>query len=116
MIDLTSEQMADFETLYNYLRVETSLPDRADAIIAGGSGTLTDMADRAVELYREGRAPLIIFSGFSHPDFQVGEAEMLASIAIESGVPRDVIATETKATNTGLNIILSAKILTEKKD
>ena len=108
---LTDDNTRDFAKIYDYLRLESTLPDAADAIVVGGSGTRTDMADRAAELYKLGIAPYIIFSGFAHPNYGVNEAELLKTRAIELNVPESAIATESSATNTGLNIILSAKRL-----
>lgn len=113
MVHLTLEQMNDFTKVYDYLRVESEIPVTADAIIAGGSGTRVDMAERAAELYHEGRAPIIVFSGFSHPKFNVNESALLADRAKQLGVPGDAILCEPNATNTGLNVILAQKILQE---
>lgn len=54
--------------IYDYLCVETPLPERADAIVVGGSYSWTDMADRAAQLYLRG-APLLIVSGFAQSGF-----------------------------------------------
>lgn len=97
--------------IYDYMNVKTRPPKRADAIVAGGAGTRVDMAERAAELYLEHRAPTIVFSGFAHPRFGVNEANLLAEKAIELGVPESAILREMRATNTGLNIQLSAEIL-----
>lgn len=110
-MQLSQAQKLDFEKIYNYLRVESPIPARADVIIAGGSGTRTDMADRAAELFHEGVASRIIFSGFSHPKFDVNESELLARRARQLGVPEGAIICEPKATNTGLNIRLSEEAL-----
>lgn len=111
---LTAEQRRDFATVYEYLRMESGLPKSADAIVVGGAGTRTDMADRAAEIYLKGVAPLIVFSGFAHPDFGVNEAKLLKSKATDLSVPEGAIITETQATNTGLNIVLSAKKLNQQ--
>ena len=89
------------------------MPEAADAIVVGGSGTRTDMAMRAAELYHQGIAPIIVFSGFAHPEFGTNESELLKSYAIEHGVPEKAIITESLAMNTGLNVVLSAQKLKE---
>ncbi len=114
MVTLTDDQRKDFETIYNYLRVETEIPPRCDAIVAGGSGTRNDMADRAAELYHQRVAPLIVFSGFKHPKFDVNESEYLAERAKQLGVPGTAIICEPCAMNTGLNIQLAEKALKER--
>lgn len=109
--ELTPEDTRNFIEIYNYMHVETKLPKTADAIVAGGAGSRVDMAERAAELFHEGRAPVIVFSGFAHPAFGINESKLLAKRAIELGVPSDRILQEDRATNTGLNIQLSAQLL-----
>lgn len=79
----------------------------------------TSVADRAAELFQKGYTPLIIFSGafgkYTTGIFPKPEAEVLADIAIEKGVPPDKIIIENKSTNTGENILFSKKILEDKK-
>ena len=111
MIELTAEQAADFTALYDYLRVDSKLPQKADVIVVGGSGVRVDMAEHAAELYTQGRAPVIVFSGFAHPKFNINEAEIMAKRAQELGVPSEAIIVEQHATNTGLNIQLSERAL-----
>ena len=114
MRKLSNEQMCDFRTIYDYLRVDTPVLPSADAIVVGGSGTRVDMADRAAELFHQGIAPIIVFSGFSHPKFDVNESELLADRAKELGVPESAIICEPRATNTGLNIKLAESALRER--
>lgn len=111
---LNTSQFRDFETIYNYLHIESVVPDKADAIIVGGSGPRGDMAERAAQLYLGGVAPWIVMSGFSNPNHGVVEAEFMANRAIELGVPRRAIFREGRATNTGLNIKLSASLLKDR--
>jgi len=111
---MTERQRQNFEAIYNYLWVESLLPSTADVIVVGGSGTRTDMADRAVELYHQGIAPIIVFSGFAHPKFGINEADMLADYANAHGVPENAIIREPRATNTGLNIRLTQVALRER--
>ena len=65
----------------------------------------TDTIDRfygGVDLYKAGKAPLLIFTDAWlpwRPDAQ-SEGEMLADFAAELGVPRDHILTTAKVTNT----------------
>jgi uncharacterized SAM-binding protein YcdF (DUF218 family) len=56
----------------------------------------------------------VVVSGFAHPDFDVNEAELLASRATKLGVPAEKIIIEPRATNTGLNIILAADALKKR--
>jgi len=70
--------------------VEDAL-DRADAIIVlSDDNFYADRATRAAELYREGKAPLIVASGRRlRPN--AGIAELMEHDLVERGVPRDKI-------------------------
>ncbi len=78
----------------------------------------TRVAESAVEVYKQGYAPYILFSGGSgkltKDIFNKPEAEVFADIAIELGVPQDAILIENKSTNTGENVIFSKQLLQEK--
>ena len=113
-VRLTDEQRHDFSAIYDYLRIESDLPSPVDVIVVGGAGPRVDMADRAAELYVNGVAPIVVFSGFAHPDFGINEAELLRDRAVKLGVPSEAISIETRATNTGLNIVLSAEMLSRQ--
>ena len=70
--------------------VEDAL-DRADAIIVlSDDNFYADRATRAAELYREGKAPLIVASGRRlRPN--AGIAELMEHDLVERGVPRDKV-------------------------
>lgn len=75
----------------------------------------TRVAERAAELYLEGYAPLIVFSGglgrLTDTLWTEAEADKFARIAVEMGVPENRILTENRSTNTGENIALSYQLL-----
>lgn len=85
-------------------------PEPADVIIALGSYDLR-VADRAADLYREGLAPWLVFTGksgnWTEGRYAASEAETFAERAIALGVPRDAIIIEPEATNIGENIRFS---------
>ena len=95
-------------------------PQPADAIIvfAGGAGEsgqagggYQERVKQAVELYKAGFAPRMIFSsGFV---FAFEEAQMMRGLAQENGVPPEAIVLETHATNTYQNVVLTNQILTQ---
>ena len=95
-------------------------PVPADAIVvfAGGAGEsgqagggYQERVKQAVDLYREGYAPKMIFSsGFV---FAFQEAEIMRGLAVASGVPVEAIILETKARNTYENVMLSRQILAD---
>jgi hypothetical protein len=67
---------------------------KADCIIVLGSHD-TRVAERGAELFLEGLAPIIVFSGFlgtlTLGNWTRPEAEIFAEIAIKMGVPEDKI-------------------------
>ncbi len=90
---------------------------KADCIFVLGSHD-TRVADRAVDLFFEGYAPYILFSGgygnFTEGVFTKPEADLFADIARERDVPEENILIENKSTNTGENIQFSQKLLRER--
>ena len=79
----------------------------------------TRVAEYAGELYHQGVAPYIVFSGgvgrFTEGNFERSEAETFAAIARDAGVPDSDIIIEKHATNTGENVRFTHKLLTERK-
>lgn len=102
--------------LWDYHHVGHSLR-KADCIIGLGSHD-TRVAERAAELWREGWAPLVVFSGhlgsLTSGTWTRSEAEVFADAAAAKGVPRERILTEARSTNTGENVDFSRQLLTER--
>lgn len=73
------------------------------------------VARYGAELFLDGWAPLLIFSGnvgaLTEGMFARSEAEAFGRIAIEMGVPAANILLETEATNTGENVKLTRTLL-----
>ena len=90
---------------------------KSDCILVLGSHD-TRVAERGAELYLQGYAPVLIFSGglgkLTEGVWTETEADKFAKIAIEMGVPKEAILIENKSTNTGENIIFSKKLLESK--
>lgn len=76
------------------------------------------MAERGAEVFLDGWAPLIVFSGnlgaLTSAIWQRPEAETFADVAIAMGVPRERILVEKGSTNTGENVDLSRRLLLER--
>lgn len=89
----------------------------ADVIIVLGSYD-TSVAERAVDLYNEGLAPYVVFSGgfgrHTEGVFEKSEAEVFADVAKSRGLPESCILIENKSANTGENIRFSKRLLLEK--
>jgi len=92
--------------------------EKSDCILALGSHDLR-VADRAAELYLEGWAPLLIFSGglgnLTKEIWNEPEADQFAAIAKRKGVPEAAILIENRSTNTGENIIFTQQLLRDKQ-
>jgi uncharacterized SAM-binding protein YcdF (DUF218 family) len=93
-------------------------PEKADCILALGSHDLR-VAERAADIYHEGWAPLIIFSGglgnLTQHVWTEPEADQFARIAELRGVPKKDILIENKSTNTGENILFTQLLLQAKQ-
>jgi len=114
MVNNKSLQLA--KKLWNYHHMHHTL-ERSDCILALGSHDLR-VAERAAQLYLEGWAPMIIFSGglgnFTKEMWTEPEADQFAAIAINMGVPAASIFIENKSTNTGENILFTQQLLGQK--
>ncbi|EEX89588.1 conserved hypothetical protein [Brucella ceti M644/93/1] len=97
----------DYHCIYDPL-------EGADIIIGLGSYD-PRVAERASDLYLEGLAPWLIFTGRSGRGtdklYKASEAEAFAEIAIRRGVPERAIIIEPNATNIGENIRFSREKL-----
>ena len=101
------------------LRV-TAPPAPVDAIVvfAGGvgesgraGGGFQERVTQAIELYRAGHAPRMVFSsGFV---FTMREAEVMKAVAVANGVPPEAILLEESASNTRENVVFTKRILDE---
>lgn len=104
------------KTIWDYMLMNQEL-EKADAILVLGSSDLRK-AEYAAQLYHEGWAPLLIFSGGEGRTttglWGMTEAEKFASVAMEYGVPEAAILLENRSTNTGENIRFTKQLLEEK--
>lgn len=105
----------DALVLWHYHQVHHE-PVESDLIFVLGSNDLR-VADRAAELFHQGLAPRILFSGGTGrltEGWTETEAEQFAARARELGVPDEAILIENRSTNTGENIRFSRELLLEK--
>ncbi|HOM02605.1 MAG TPA: YdcF family protein [Acetivibrio sp.] len=95
------------QILWDYLRMNHKLA-KSDCIIVLGSHD-TRVAKRGAEIFLEGFAPLIVFTGgygkLTKHIWNNTEAEKFARIAMDMGVPEECILIENKSSNTGENIL-----------
>lgn len=113
---ITKEVLTLARQLWDYHHMQHPL-EKADCIFALGSHDLR-VANRAAELYLQGWAPLVIFSGglgnVTRGVWTTPEADLFAAIAIQMGVPENAILVENKSTNTGENILFTQQLLQQK--
>lgn len=90
----------------------------ADLIFVLGNED-TDCAVLAAELWHRGVAPLIAVSGATGRNtrgvLRRSEAELFADTARAHGVPADAMLLETRATNTGENVLFTRALLADRK-
>ena len=101
------------QILWDYLGMHQT-PEKADVIV--GFGNFNDnIARRAAELYLQGYAPKILFSGGLGRNTKnllpEPEADRFARVAMECGVPEADILREDKSTNTKENILFTREML-----
>jgi len=113
---INEETLRLAKKLWDYHHVNHTV-EKAEFILVLGSHDLR-VADRAAELYFEGWASMIIFSGglgnFTKEMWTETEADKFAAIAIKMGVPKESILVENKSTNTGENILFTQQLLAQQ--
>jgi uncharacterized SAM-binding protein YcdF (DUF218 family) len=104
------------ETIWNYHQLNHQL-EKSDAILVLCSYDL-GVARRGAQLFLEGWAPLLIFSGgfgtITKRFWREAEADQFARIAVELGVPEENILIENQSTNTGENIRFTRQMLSDR--
>lgn len=101
----------NLKIIWDYMHLNMK-PRKADCIVGFGNYNIA-IAVRAAELYHQGWAPKILFSGGlgrnTDQRWSGSEAARFAEIAAEEGVPREDIILEDQSTNTAENILLTRK-------
>ena len=102
--------------LWDYMHLKHELAS-SDVILVLGSNDLR-VAAHAADLYLQGLAPHLVFSGnvgrLTEGVFKKTEAEAFAEVAMAKGVPASAILLEPRSTNTGENIDFSRELLASK--
>jgi uncharacterized SAM-binding protein YcdF (DUF218 family) len=103
------------ETVWRYHQLRHPLV-KADAILVLCSHDKM-VAEHGAQLFLDGWAPLLIFSGglgaITKTMWREPEADQFATIAAGMGVPRDRILVENRSTNTGENVHFTRALLRE---
>ncbi|MFD6325377.1 YdcF family protein [Streptomyces sp. NPDC058442] len=112
---ISTQDWADTRRLWEYHQMGHSLRPCSVAIGLGSHDL--GVADTAVDLYKRGMAPLLVFTGATSPTTRDrmprGEAVHYQERALELGVPSSAVLVEPRARNTGENIRFSRDLLEE---
>ncbi|WP_435974793.1 YdcF family protein [Streptomyces sp. Qhu_M48] len=112
---ISTQDWADTQRLWDYHQMGHT-PRPCSVAIGLGSHDL-GVADAAVDLYKQGMAPLLVFTGATSPTTRErmprGEAVHYRERAIELGVPDSAVMVEPRARNTGENIRFSRDLLAD---
>lgn len=109
------EYLKPLQVIWDYLRLGEE-PQKADCIVGFGNFNV-NIARRAAELYHQGYAQKILFTGGLGRNtlgmLPEPEAVRFAKVAMECGVPEEDIILEDKSTNTAENIRFTHDLLKE---
>lgn len=110
------EYLKHLQVLWDYLKLDQQ-PEKADCIVGFGNFN-TNIARRAAQLYLDGIAPKILFTGGLGRNTEgllpEPEAVRFARVAREMGVPAEDILLEDRSTNTAENILFTRQMLQER--
>lgn len=112
---ISTQDWEDTRLVWDYHQMGHA-PRPCSVAIGLGSHDL-GVAEAAVDLYRRGMAPLLLFTGATSPTTRErmprGEAVHYRERALELGVPSSAVLVEPRARNTGENIRFSRELLEE---
>ena len=107
------DYLQDLQVIWDYLGMHQQLR-QADCIVGFGNFN-TNIARRAAELYHQGYAPRILFTGGLGRNTEgmlpEPEAVRFAKTAMDCGVPREAILLEDRSRNTKENIEFTRDLL-----
>ena len=107
------EYLKPLQVIWDYLRLGEE-PQKADCIVGFGNFNV-NIARRAAELYHQGYADKILFTGGLGRNtlgmLPEPEAVRFAKVAMECGVPESALIMEDKSTNTAENIRFTHDLL-----
>ena len=107
--------MENVKILWDFMHMNHQ-PEPADVIVGFGCYD-EDIPKRCAELWHQGYAPYVCFSGGLGRNtdklWTKSEAERFAAIAVAEGVPEDRIILENKSTNSAENLLFTPKVLAE---
>jgi uncharacterized SAM-binding protein YcdF (DUF218 family) len=86
--------------------------EKVDAIVVVSGGDNNARISKGVQLYKEGWAPILMYSGAA-AEGEVSNAEAMKNISAKMGVPKKNIVIEEESKTTVENAQFSAKIIKE---
>ena len=105
----------NLKVIWDYMKLDMAL-ESGDCVVGFGCYN-DDIALRCAQLYRDGYAPRVLFTGGLGRNtlglWTQTEAERFASIAMDAGVPREDIIIENRSTNSAENILFTHAKLEE---
>lgn len=111
------EYLTHLQVIWDFLCLAQP-PRKADVIVGFGNFN-TDIARRAAELYHQGLAPKILFTGGLGRNTEgllpEPEAVRFGRVAMECGVPEQDILLEDRSTNTKDNILFTRQLLEDRQ-
>ena len=110
-IFLSPNDLVDCETKPN----DKTGCEKADAIVAVSGGYTLARTKSAIELYKNGWADLVIFSGAAADPDSPSNAAVMKEEAIAAGIPSDAILVEEHSKNTQENAVNTEELI-EKYD
>ena len=103
--------------IWDYHHVNQPL-EKTDCLFVLGSNDIR-VAEYASDLFLQGYAPLVVFSGgigeLTKNMFPRSEADIFAELAMKRGVPKENIIIENTSTNTGENISFTRELLKKRE-
>ena len=110
---MTDAVYRDLAVLWDWMGMHTP-PGPADVIAAFGCYD-EQIPLRAAELWRQGYAPVVVFSGGLGRNtdglFSTTEAARFAAIAIKAGLPESAVLLEDKSKNSAENLLFTKALL-----
>lgn len=116
--DLQAEELNDHQkTSLLYQHIEDDFHSGDFIFVPGSSKAVEYRLPKAIQLYKEGRADKILFSGgVKWGRNSLTEAELLANEAICLGVPKEAILVENRSLHSKENALASMFILDRELD
>ncbi len=110
------DYLQPLQVIWDYMKLGQE-PRKADCIVGFGNFN-TDIARRAAELYLQGYAPYVLFTGGLGRNtlgmLPEPEAVRFGKVAMECGVPREALLLEDRSTNTKENIEFTRQLLQDR--